>query len=203
MLTLLDLEKNFKLQFNEDSDFFSEWQSDLPVVNEFDQHSLDRVKAGYLNLIRYPAMIEDSVKLSVLSPILHAAEFFLNPLHVESEYPVQLSDSDDEISIEGKIDALVLKDQLWLMVIESKRPSYSIEAGLPQILSYMLANPSAEKPCFGMITTGGSFIFVKLVKEKPPQYSTSRIFEMRNPGNELYTVLSILKYLEKSILEQD
>ncbi len=59
----------------------------------------------------------------------------------------------------------------------------------------MLATPPPEKPCFGMITTGGSFIFVKLVPGETPQYVTSGVFELRNPGNDLYKVLSILKQL--------
>ncbi|HIE02939.1 MAG TPA: restriction endonuclease subunit R, partial [Thiotrichaceae bacterium] len=78
--------------------------------------------------------------------------------------------------------------------------AFSIEAGLAQILAYMLANEHQEKPCFGMITTGGSFVFIKLVKGESPQYALSRIFELRNPGNELYTVLGVLKKLEQAVL---
>jgi len=59
----------------------------------------------------------------------------------------------------------------------------------------MLATPHPEKPSFGMITTGGSFIFVKLVKRETPQYALSDVFELRNRGNDLYSVLSVLKQL--------
>jgi hypothetical protein len=44
-----------------------------------------------------------------------------------------------------------------------------------------------------MITTGGSFIFIKLVKGQTPQYALSDVFELRNRGNDLYSVLSVLK----------
>ena len=88
------------------------------------------------------------------------------------------------------------------MVIESKQAVFSIEAGLAQILAYMLANDNQDKPCFGMITTGGSFVFIKLVKGESPQYALSRVFELRNPGNELYTVLGILKQLEQVALNE-
>ena len=81
-----------------------------------------------------------------------------------------------------------------------KRASYSIEEGLAQILAYMLANPHPEKPSFGMITTGGSFIFVKLVKGEIPQYALSDIFEIRNRGNALYDVLRILKRLSQLVI---
>ncbi|MFB8788747.1 MAG: hypothetical protein U7123_07820 [Potamolinea sp.] len=81
------------------------------------------------------------------------------------------------------------------MVIESKQAAFSIEAGLAQILAYMLATTHPENPFFGMITTGGSFIFIKLVQGETPQYTTSNFWEIRNRGNNLYSVLSILKKL--------
>jgi len=43
-------------------------------------------------------------------------------------------------------------------------------------------------------------MFIKLVKGDPPQYGTSDIFDIRNRGNELYNVLSILKRLGKMAL---
>jgi hypothetical protein len=46
-----------------------------------------------------------------------------------------------------------------------------------------------------MITTGGTFVFIKLVKAETPQYSLSNIFEVRNRGNALYDVMKILKHI--------
>ncbi|MEH2060980.1 MAG: hypothetical protein V7K50_01705 [Nostoc sp.] len=68
-----------------------------------------------------------------------------------------------------------------------------MEQGLAQILAYLLGNRDNDKPSFGMITTGSEFIFVKLVKENSPGYALSKGFLMRNPGNELYNVVRILK----------
>jgi glutamate/tyrosine decarboxylase-like PLP-dependent enzyme len=85
------------------------------------------------------------------------------------------------------------------MVIESKRASYSIEAGLAQMLAYMLGNPNPEKPSYGMITSGGTFIFVKCVQENYPKYATSNLLATRNPG-DLYSVLKILKRLSQIVI---
>lgn len=194
-VTLYDLRSKFALQFVKDLQFFPEWQANLPEVTDSDKQQLDRVQAGYFNLIEYPPMLENTVKMAVLAPLLHLAGFYLPPFHIKSEQSVRVSDVDEDFIIEGKIDVLVLAEQLWVMVIESKRAAFSIEAGLGQLLAYMLASPQQEFPTFGMIATGGSFIFVKLLKNKPPQYSSSRIFELRNPGNDLYAVLAILKKL--------
>ncbi len=59
----------------------------------------------------------------------------------------------------------------------------------------MMANPTLEKPIYGLITNGASFIFLKLLKQPTPQYAFSRLFYIFNPGNDLYNVLRVLKRL--------
>lgn len=191
-VTLRDLKTKFAIQLVRDREFFPEWETDLPEPTELDRQFLDEVQEGYFNLITYPPVLEDTVKMSVLSPLIHLAGFFRAPFHIKSEESVSISATDEGVTVEGRIDVLVLLDKLWVIVIESKQASFSIEAGLAQVLSYMLANPDPKRPTFGMITTGGSFAFIKLVDK---QYSLSRVFELRNPGNELLIVLAILKRL--------
>ncbi|HBB33500.1 MAG TPA: restriction endonuclease subunit R [Cyanobacteria bacterium UBA8803] len=191
---------NFGLQLVQDDQFFPEWQENLPEITDLDKQLLDKVKAGYFNLLNYPPLLEDVIRMAILDPLLFIGDFYLAPFYVKSEEPVDIAVEDEETLVKGRIDTLVLKDQFWVMVIESKRASFSIEAGLSQILAYMLANPHPEKPSFGMITTGGSFIFIKLVKAETPQYATSDILDMRNRGNELYSVLSILKKLSQIVI---
>ncbi|MFM6277540.1 MAG: restriction endonuclease subunit R, partial [Dolichospermum sp.] len=58
-------------------------------------------------------------------------------------------------------------------------------------------------PKTGLIATGSEFIFVKLVKGKPTRYSLSKGFLMRNPGNELYDVLRVLKHLTQLVTVTD
>ena len=204
-VTLEDLERIFNLQLVEDDQFFGEWQDNLPELTDLQKQLLDQVKAGYLNLIGKKSFLEKPVNMAIVSPLLFIGEFYLPPFHFKAEHPIEISASDEEVVIKGSIDTLVLQEQLWVMVIESKRASFSIEAGLPQIIAYMLANPDCaartlrerEKPCFGTIATGGTFIFIKLVKGEVPRYATSAEFSLRNPGNDLYRVLSILKRLSQ------
>ena len=191
---------NFGIQFVEDEQFFREWQDDLSEITDLEKQLLDKVKAGYLNLLNYPPLLEDVVKMAVLDPILFIGDFYLSPFYVKSEQPIDIAEKDDDVIIKGRIDTLVLKDQFWVMVIESKQAAFSIEEGLAQILAYMLGNPNPDQPSFGMITTGGSFVFIKLVKGAIPQYATSRVFITRNPGNELYSVFRILKRLSQIVI---
>jgi hypothetical protein len=138
--------------------------------------------------------------MSILDPVLFIGNFYLSPFYITSEKSIEISTLDEGRIIKGSLDTLVLKDRFWVMVIESKRANFSIEAGLAQILAYMLANPDGEKPNFGMITTGGSFIFLKLVQGEFPQYATSKTYQLLNPHNDLYKVLGILKHLCELVL---
>jgi hypothetical protein len=158
-----------------------------------EKQQLDRVKASYFNLAERP-MLETTVKMVVLSPLLDMANFYLSPFSIVAEEEVHISFEDDGTIVRGRIDVLVVQNQLWILVIESKRPRFSLEEGLPQALAYMLANPNTDRPTFALVTNGSNFIFIKLSKQGTPQYATSYEFTLRR-GDDLYTVLKILKRL--------
>lgn len=190
---------NFGIELVLDRQFFWEWEEQLPEITDLEKQLLDKVKAGYLNLLNYPPLLEDVVRMAIVDPILFIGDFYLSPFYVKSEESIDIAVADEDIIIKGRMDTLVLKDRFWVMIIESKKASFSIEEGLAQILAYMLGNPYPDQPSFGMIATGSEFIFVKLVKGKSPRYSLSKGFLMRNPGNELYEVLRILKGLTQLV----
>ncbi|NES82142.1 MAG: restriction endonuclease subunit R [Moorea sp. SIO2B7] len=200
-ITLRDLINNFGIQLVRNEQFFREWQDNLPEITDLQKQLLDQVREGYFNLLDYPPMLEDVVRMAVLDPILFIGGFYISPFYVKSEQPIDIVSEDEGVIIKGRIDTLILKDQLWVMMIESKKAFFSIEEGLAQILAYMSGNPNTEKPSYGMITTGGEFVFLKLVKGEIPQYATSKVFITRNPGNELYSVLCILKHLSELIMD--
>ncbi len=190
---------NFGIELVLNGSFFREWQENLAEVNDLDKQLLDKVKMGYLNLLNYPPLLEDVVRMAVVDPLLFIGDFYLAPFYVKSEESIDIAVPDEDVIIKGRIDTLVLKEQLWVMIIESKRASFSVEQGLAQILAYLLGNSYTDKPRFGMIATGSEFIFVKLMKGNSPRYALSKGFLMRNPGNELYDVLRILKRLTQLV----
>lgn len=91
---MLDLADKFNLQLVEDEQFFGDWGDDLPELSEFEQQFLDQVKASYLNLLMYPPMLESTVKMVVLSPLLHLAGFYLPPFHIKAEPGIQVAIED-------------------------------------------------------------------------------------------------------------
>lgn len=196
-ITLQELIRLYGLQLVENEQFFLEWQDNLPELTDLEKQLLDQVKGGYINLRNYPPLLENTVNTAVLSPLLFIGKFYLPPFYIKLEKSVEIETEDKGTIIKGRIDFLLLNEQFWVTVIESKQVAYSVEAGLDQILAYMLASPQSQQQVFGMITSGGSFMFIKLVQGKPPQYATSDIFDIRNRGNELYQVLSILKRLSQ------
>jgi hypothetical protein len=99
------------------------------------------------------------------------------------------------MTITGEIDVLVLSQKLWILVIEAKKLDYSLEVARPQLLAYMLTAPLANRPVFGLMMNGVDFRFVKLDQVQNPQYAVSTAFNLFNPGNDLYSVLRILKRL--------
>ncbi|MCC3415285.1 MULTISPECIES: type I restriction endonuclease [unclassified Microcoleus] len=191
-LTLRDVKTKFNFQLAEDEQFFREWIEDLPEITDAEKRSLDKVKAGYINSTSYP-FLEDTVKMVVLAPLLFVADFFLTPFHIECEKSVELIVEDEDIIVRGSIDVLLLLQSFWVVAIEAKRSQYSVEAGLPQLLFYMLNDPNSEQPTFGLLTNGSSFRFIKVTKQDTPQYALSKLFDIQNPGNELYEVFRIFK----------
>jgi hypothetical protein len=192
-LTLHDVKEKFGIRQVEDEQFFREWKVGLPELTNLEKQSLDQLKADYFHLSEYP-LPESLVKMVILSPMLALAGFYRPPFRVTAEAPVQIAVEDEGEIIQGRIDVLVLQNQLWILVIESKRSSFSLEPGIPQALAYMMANPNPEKPAFGLVTNGSHFIFIKLTKQNTPQYALSDEFTLRR-DDDLDNVLRILKRL--------
>ena len=190
-IRLRDLIEEFGLERNDDEKFFREWQDHLPELTELEKQALDEVKADYLHLSEYP-MLEPVVKLVVLSPLLRLAGFYRAPFYLTGEQEVRIVSEDEGTIVTGRLDLLVFTPEFWILVIESKKAQYSLEAGIPQALAYMLGHRNAEKPALGFVTNGIDFVFLKLIKEDKPKYAVSYPFALRR-GDDVYTVLKVLK----------
>ncbi|QYO62164.1 restriction endonuclease subunit R [Leptolyngbya sp. 7M] len=192
-VTLRDLIDNFGLVEVRSQSFFPEWQQNLPELSEFEIQYLDKVKAGYLNLRDALPVLERPVQMVIVAPLLFLADFYLPPFQVKTERSIEISEEDEGIVIRGTLDIVILKDNFWLLIIESKRLSFSLEVGIAQLLSYMIASSQPERPSYGLLTNGSNFMFVKLIRSETWQYATSDQFATRNQTNGLYDAFRILK----------
>ena len=193
------LEERFGLEQTDNEAFFTEWVENLPEISELEKQYLDKVKFHFLRLVKYPPLSEETVKLVVLSPLLSLAGFYDEPFFIRSESSIEIAVEDQEEVIRGRIDVLVIQQQLWLLVIESKRPTFSLLEAIPQALTYMLANPQPTKPVFGLVMNGSDFIFLKISQINQPQYALSDQFTLLRRENELYQVFRILKKLGQTL----
>lgn len=198
-VTLRELKQTFALKQSQDLDFFPEWRELSDAPNEVEKTFLDRVKSNFLELMEEPPMLENSVKMVVLAPLLDLGGFYRRPFRIETETSTNIQMQDDGVVIRGRIDVLVLQQRLWILVIESKRSDFAVTRAVPQALAYMLSNPEMKQPTFGMITNGNEFLFLKLSHQPSVEYANSKLFSLINPGNELYRVLQVLKQLGRKI----
>jgi hypothetical protein len=188
--TLNELEARFGLQRAESDRFFPEWAEELPPLADSEKAALDRIKTRYLYHSQMGAVAEGAVNLIVVSPLLELAGFY-DPPRIRSEVTVELTTEVEGETLQGRIDTLVISNQLWVAVVESKHSQLNPEAAIPQTLAYLMACPD-DRPGFGMVTSGDLFCFLKLAKQ-PPRYDISRTFSTLPRPNELYAVLQILK----------
>jgi hypothetical protein len=190
-INLSQLEENFGLLRSLDAQFFPEWQINLPQLSEAEKQTLDEVKVEFAHLSQQD-VLEPIVKLVVLSPLLKMAGFFLPPFRITAEKQVELVTEDEGLLVRGVINLLVFRDQIWVVTIEAKRAEYSLKAALPQVLLYMMASPSRHRTQWGLVTNGGEFRFVKLLKQETPVYGTSNLLAI-DDNEDLYTVAQVLK----------
>jgi hypothetical protein len=189
-----DLVDRFGLEKQLDPAFFGEWQGELPELTAAEQQALAEMKTEY-EYLSYYANLEPITKMVVIAPLLKMAGFYRPPFRVKAEQQVELVTEDQGVMVRGQLDLLVLHDRFWAILIEAKRPLYSLDAALPQALFYMLGATDPGKPVFGFITNGSDFQFLKLVRQEQPVFALSNRFYMANAVADLYQVLQILKKL--------
>lgn len=197
-LTIYDLEKSFNLTLCDRADFFSEWQNLQTEINAREKEQLDRIKTNYLHLSKR-SMLEEMVKMVVVSPLLDIAGFYQDPFYSIAEKSIKVTVKDENLTIRGKIDVLVLQDRFWILVIESKQVGVSLQRGIPQAIAYMLAHPNPSQTVYGMVSNGSNFIFLKLDSQHKPTYALSDEYTLMRHGNDLYEILQILKTIGKAI----
>jgi hypothetical protein len=183
----------------EDEAFFWEWQTRLLELSTVEQVALDDLRRRYLYQRTQGQLLEATVTLLLASPLLAIAGFYDPPFRVRAEESIQLILDDGEEVLQGRMDMLVLLNQFWVVVLESKKTALSAWATLPQTLACLMANPHPERPSFGMVTNGDDILFVKLVQREQRYYSLSRVFAPFTSGQELYGALQVLKRIGQVI----
>ena len=198
--SLSDLQTRCNLHQAEDENFFNEWLTDLPQLNPQEQSGITRIKRRYDYHRVDGLLLEGTINLLVVSPLLELAGFLDSPYRICSPHGINLEIEEPESTIRGFIDVLVVQEKLWIFVVESKRNSIPVVTAIPQLLAYMLTTPHRDKSVFAMATNGDEFIFIKLATTDKPEYDVSRTFSLFPRRHELAEVLQILKRLGEPMI---
>jgi Type I restriction enzyme R protein N terminus (HSDR_N) len=190
--TIAEAEQRLSLARTEDEAFFPEWQVDLPALSVDDGLALGNVRRRYLYQRTEGQLLEGTVMLLLVSPLLTVAGFYDPPFRIRAEESVRLDLTDSEQVLAGRIDVLVVMDGLWVVVLEAKKTALSVWGAVPQTLAYLKGNPQAAAPSFGLVTNGDEIVFVKA---EAGRYGVSRVFSPIVSRSELEMALQVLKRL--------
>jgi hypothetical protein len=180
--------------------FFSEWRQGLPALTTGEEAALDRIKTSYLYNSADGPLTESTVNLLLVSPLLYLSGLCDPPFKLRGESSVTIEVEESGSLLQGRIDALVLQERLWLFLAESKQTKLSFSVAIPQALAYMVGSPNQAEPLFGLVTNGDGFLFLKLAKEPTLTYDLSDDFSLfRQSHNELYEVLKVLKAIAQRL----
>jgi hypothetical protein len=206
--SLSDVERLFGIIQTGDRTFFPEWQTDLPEISGSETTVLNQIRDRFRYQRKLRQVAESMVNVLVVSPLLGLVGFYDPPFQMRAEGTISIqtivpidSDTDETITLRGRVDFLVLQNQFWQAIIESKETSFDIEMGIPQILTYMMGAPANQNVMFGMVTNGTHFVFVKLQGDRKV-YGFSNTFSTLSDINQLSDVLQILKTISQIINHQ-
>ncbi|MEQ8465569.1 hypothetical protein [Coleofasciculus sp. E1-EBD-02] len=94
--SLNDLRGRCNLRQADDERFFSEWVDNLPELDEREQAGIARIKQRYDYHRGDGLLLEGTINLLVVSPLLELAGFLDTPFRIRSPYGVGLEFDDPE-----------------------------------------------------------------------------------------------------------
>ena len=111
-VTLAQLKESFGVQQVHDPSFFPEWLQTGATLSPSEAQVLDRIKANFTSLMDAPPVLENSVKMVILAPLLDLLGFYQPPFTLRTEPSIEITTEDEGMKIRGRIDVLVLQNML-------------------------------------------------------------------------------------------
>jgi hypothetical protein len=193
MTTMEQVQSRFPIVYATDPDFFTEWKRDLPDLSDLDRSQLAHIQGRFIEHRNRASLPEGTVDKLMISPLLDLAGLYDSRFTIKTEATVEIVLEDRGEILQGRIDTLILNEQLWILVIEAKNSTFALSIALPQLLTYMLSQARQGQPLFGLVTNGEEFRFVKLQQD---EFDLSDIFSVLPPSrSQLPIALQVLKSL--------
>lgn len=204
ILNFRDIQDKLGLHRTDNPEFFPEWRNPLPPPTDQEILALNRLAQRYLAYLEEGEVSKGTLNIILLSPLLDALGLCDPPYRIRGETWVevqtQVDTEEGRITLEGRIDALTLQDDFWLVVIEGKRGEFSVLRAVPQAIAYMAATPHPSRPMFGLVANGYDYLFVKL---EGSEFALSHNFTLLSDADSnLLRVAQVLKSLVSVSLER-
>jgi hypothetical protein len=199
MTSMDQVRSRFSIAYATDENFFPEWKHDLPALTELEQSQLSHIQRRFLEHRDRGSLPEGTVDKLMISPLLDLAGLYDSRFTIKTEASVDIELEDQDEILQGRIDTLILNDQIWVLVIEAKNSTFALSIALPQLLTYMLSHLNPGQALFGLVTNGEEFRFVKLEQdERKTEFDLSDIFSVLPPSrSQLPIVVQVLKSLAR------
>ncbi len=161
-----------------------------PLLAHQEQELL-KIRADFLPYLEFGTVGSGAVKLLLLAPLLKLAGFYQEPFHIDVEESIaHILETDEEMTIRGQMDILITKKQMepifWILVVEAKKISLSVQVGLAQLLAYLYKGLQNQSRVWGLVTNGFEYQFV--------------VVEQRQ--SITYHLMPLLNFLETEKLKQ-
>lgn len=198
LTTMAAVEERFHLSYAADPQFFREWREALPPLSESDRLTLTHIQERFLEHRHRGFLPEGTVDKLMISPLLDLAGLYEPRFTIRAEASVEILLQERDERLQGRIDTLILQDQLWVLVVEAKNTSLSLAVAVPQALTYMMGAPDSNQVVYGLVTNGDEYRFIKLDKStvSNPQFDLSDLLSLFPPQrSKLQQVLQVLKQI--------
>ncbi len=201
ILTMAALQQRFGVMPSQDQQFFWEWVQNLSTLTPVEIDTLNQIKARSDRHRNRGFLAEGTINQLLISPLLTLAGLYDEPFFVSTEPSLEIELEDQDEILHGRIDTLIIQQQFWVLVIESKS-TIAFSIALPQAMAYMMANPNPERPVYGLVTNGDEFMFIKMLTQAVPQYDLSNVFSLLIPRrNQLCDILQVLNQIRQIMLQ--
>jgi hypothetical protein len=197
VISMAELQQRFGIVPADSDQFFTEWYQGLPKLSAQEIETLEQIKGRFDRHRNQGSLAEGTINQLLISPLLTLAGLYDDPFFVTSEPSIEITLEDRDEILRGRIDTLIVQQQFWVLVVESKS-TIAFSIALPQAMAYMMANPNPERPVYGLVANGDEFMFVKMLTKATPVYDLSNVFSLLIPRrNQLHDILQILKQIKQ------
>jgi len=195
ILSFRDLEDKLGCRRIQNPNFFLEWQMPLPELTPTETTGINHLSQRYMTYLEEGEVSEGTLNIILISPLLDILGLCDPPYRIRGETWVavqtQIDTEDGRMTLEGRIDALTIQDNFWLVVIEGKRSGFNVLRAVPQAIAYMSATP--YYPILGLVTNGYDYLFLKLAGR---EFGLSDNFSLLSDATgNLLRVAQVLKHL--------